>query len=610
MSEGLMLFDADQNLIYQNPASLRIHGFDSASGGRIEHEKLPVTWDAWDHPTGRPIAYGEWPVSRVFRGERFQDQVLRVVRIETGREFYASYNGCPIVDDGGRIALGFITIRDITEQVRAQEALRLSEGRLRVFFDSELMGAIYWTVDGRITDANDKFLRMVGYTRDDLKRGRINWEQMSPPEYRPLDEYALQELMTTGVDTPYEKEYLHKDGRRIPILIGAAMIDKVEGAAFVLDITDRKRAETELRASESQFRLLAESVPQLVWTARADGTVDYYNQHIHQYADAHQTESGRWEWTPMLHPADRQRTADAWAASVKTGAAYQVEHRVRMMDGTYRWHLSRAFCGRDPDGRIVKWFGTATDIDDQKRAQEILENTVAERTARLRETVAELEHFSYTITHDMRAPLRAMQAFGGILREEYDSRLDEQGRDYLRRITQAAARMDNLITDSLNYAKALQTQLALDPVEVGPLLRSIVESYPQFQPPRARIELEGTFPPVLANVAGLTQCFSNILSNAVKFVEPGTTPTVRVHSEERGQAVRIWFEDNGIGIPASQQARVFEMFQRLSGEYEGTGVGLALVQKVTERMHGRIGLESEPGHGSRFWLEFGRAGRP
>ena len=158
MSEGLMLFDADQNLIYQNPASLRIHGFDSASGGRIEHEKLPVTWDAWDHPTGRPIAYGEWPVSRVFRGERFQDQVLRVVRIETGREFYASYNGCPIVDDGGRIALGFITIRDITEQVRAQEALRLSEGRLRVFFDSELMGAIYWTVDGRITDANDNLV--------------------------------------------------------------------------------------------------------------------------------------------------------------------------------------------------------------------------------------------------------------------------------------------------------------------------------------------------------------------------------------------------------------------------------------------------------------------
>jgi PAS domain S-box-containing protein len=379
--------------------------------------------------------------------------------------------------------------------------------------------------------------------------------------------------------------------------------------AAITAMNERALTEQRLGESEARFRLLAETMPQLVWTADANGVPDYYNARASQYKGLEHNPDGTWGWTPLLFLDDLEPTVLAWQSALAHGKVYEVEHRVQMHDGTYRWHLSRAMPFRDADGNVVKWFGTATEIHDQKRAQELLEQTVAERTAELRDTVDELEHFSYTITHDMRAPLRAMQLFGQILKEEYGARLDDTGRDYLRRITEAAARMDTLVLDALDYSKAVRTQLPLEPIDAGAIAKSIVESYPQFQPPHAEIRIVGDFPLVRANAAGLIQCLSNLLGNAVKFVENGTLPQVKVWAEERGSEIRFWVEDNGIGISREQQERVFVMFQRLSKKYQGTGVGLALVRKVAERMHGKVGFESEPGQGSRFWLDFARAGR-
>ncbi len=242
--------------------------------------------------------------------------------------------------------------------------------------------------------------------------------------------------------------------------------------------------------------------------------------------------------------------------------------------------------------------------EDLARANEDLERKVQERTAKLRELVGELEHFSYTITHDMRAPLRAMQGFANLMLEggcaDCANRL---AGDYLKRIMTATGRMDALITDALQYNQVVRTELALEPVAVAPLLQGMIESYPNLQPPQAEIVLEGDFPPVLGNSAALTQCFSNLLGNAVKFVVPGTRPHVRIWAETRDGRVRLWFEDNGIGIPKEYQARIFDMFYRGDVHYEGTGIGLAIVRKAADRMGGRVGVESEPGRGSCFWLE-------
>jgi signal transduction histidine kinase/Skp family chaperone for outer membrane proteins len=238
-----------------------------------------------------------------------------------------------------------------------------------------------------------------------------------------------------------------------------------------------------------------------------------------------------------------------------------------------------------------------------QRANSDLDHLVKERTAELQDLVNDLEHFSYTITHDLRAPLRAMHGFAGLLADECRESLNDQSQEYIKRITTAAGRMDRLITDALSYSKAVRHEMPREEVEVDRLLRGMIDSYPVFQEPKARIEIIGDLPAVLGNEAALTQSFSNLLGNAVKFVAAGNRPVVRVTAERRGDLVRFWCEDNGIGIPPEMQSRVFIMFQRLSKDYEGTGIGLALVKKVVERMGGSVGVESEAGRGSRFWIE-------
>jgi signal transduction histidine kinase len=257
-----------------------------------------------------------------------------------------------------------------------------------------------------------------------------------------------------------------------------------------------------------------------------------------------------------------------------------------------------------------------------------LEKTVARRTAKLQETVTELEHFSYAITHDMRAPLRAMQSFAGLLEQECAGCQRVFSQTYFQRIKMASSRLDQLITDSLNYSKAIRQEFPLEPVDLDELLNGLVETYPNLQPDKADIHLEPNLPTVLGNQAALTQCFSNLLGNAVKFTKPGARPQIRVWTQEPSplnshplgaakrsedsstnihQHLRIWVEDQGIGIPQDSLQRIFGTFQRAAKGYDGTGIGLAIVHKVVHRMGGEVGVESVEGQGSRFWVDLRRA---
>jgi len=239
-----------------------------------------------------------------------------------------------------------------------------------------------------------------------------------------------------------------------------------------------------------------------------------------------------------------------------------------------------------------------------------LEVKVKERTATLQQTIAELEHFSYSITHDMRAPLRGIRSYISLLAEESGDSLELRSQSYLAQISTAVERMDHLIVDALDFSKTLLEKMPMREVDADSLLRGMIESYPAFHPPAAQIQIEGQIPKLLANEAGLTQCFSNLLNNAVKFVVPGQVPQVRIWAGSSGSFVRLWLADNGIGIPKESQNRIFDMFQRAHQEYDGTGIGLALVRKIVERMGGKVGVESEPGKGSRFWLELQPAVHP
>jgi two-component system sensor histidine kinase/response regulator len=248
------------------------------------------------------------------------------------------------------------------------------------------------------------------------------------------------------------------------------------------------------------------------------------------------------------------------------------------------------------------------EITERTRIASEVSNLNEELAAKNREliaTVEELERYSYSISHDMRAPLRSMQGFSQVLLEECESKLSTEHQAYLRKIMSGAKRLDQLIQDVLSYSLISRSKFKLEPVDLHRLTHDIIEQYPGFQMPDADLQIEGRLPAVLANEATLTQCISNLLGNAIKFVAPGTRAQVRIFAEPRGDECRIWFVDNGIGIRAVDLDRIFGIFVKVhaADTYAGTGIGLSIVRKAVERMRGKVGVESTLDQGSRFWLQ-------
>lgn len=469
----------DYRFLEINPAFLKQTGLENAVGKRMR-ELAPAHEEHWFQIYGR-IALTGLP-------ERFQQPAAALGR---WYDVYAFRIGSP---EQRRVGILF---RDISRQRETEDALRRSEERLRRALAIETVGVIFFNADGSVTDANDAFLRLSGYTRADLQQGSVRWDIMTPPQFMPQTRKALSELRSLGRTIPYEKEYIRKDGSRWWGLFAATRIGEKEGVEFVIDITNKKQAEQSLQETRATL----------------------------------------------------QENNDA------------------------------------------------------------LERIVEERTAKLRDVVAELHQVSYAMVHDMRAPLRAMRGFAELLDDANHPLTVTAERDYRRRIVLAAEQLDNLITDALNYTKVLDQDLQSQPVDLHELIQELIETYPNLHADNAEISIEGRLPKVLGNKSLLTQCFSNLLGNAIKFVAPGVKPRARIwhetlcHDESAQPCVRLWVEDNGIGIPPDVQGRVFQIFQRFHAEYPGTGIGLAIVQKVVDRMGGRVGVESEPGRGSKFWVD-------
>jgi len=236
-----------------------------------------------------------------------------------------------------------------------------------------------------------------------------------------------------------------------------------------------------------------------------------------------------------------------------------------------------------------------------------VENLLKARSTRqaLETANQELEAFSYSVSHDLRAPLRAIRQLSQVFLEDYGEKLEAGARSILDRIVTSGARLDALIQDVLAYSRVIRSSFQFKSVQLDPLVHEVLQQQPGLQAPQANVSIQSPLSPVLGHHALLTQCLSNLLGNAVKFVPKGKTPEITVRTEPRDSMVRIWVEDNGIGIDPRHRQRLFNLFERLhsSQEYEGTGIGLSIVRKAVVRMGGTVGVESEPGKGSRFWME-------
>lgn len=376
----------------------------------------------------------------------------------------------------------------------------------------------------------------------------------------------------------------------------------------------RKVAEQALRTSEQRFRELADAMPQIVWTATPQGQLTYFNERWFRVTGIERGGPVRQDWQKTLHPEDAVEAHRTWKQAMDTGQPYECEFRrwdARFNE--YRWYLSRAEPVLNPDGTVQQWYGTATDIEDVKRAQgEVLqlnhelESRVAQRTAELHIANQELESFSYSVSHDLRAPLRSMDSFSRFLIEDYGDRLDDEGRRYLERIRSNAQRMGQLIHDLLALSRLSRTELRREPVHLSSLVTGVIDELRQRSPGRAVAVYVHPDLIVLGDSRLLRVALENLIGNAWKFTSKTSHPEIEfgiLEEPERTYLIR----DNGAGFDMRFVSQLFSPFQRLhqATEFEGTGIGLATVQRVIQRHGGRIWAEGEVGTGATFYFTLG-----
>jgi len=348
-----------------------------------------------------------------------------------------------------------------------------------------------------------------------------------------------------------------------------------------------------LRGAEASYRILVEAMNEGAMLLMTDGTILYANSRFAAMAGVPLENVTGVPIQRFFKEAEHGDLCDLLERASRAGTSKELNLLVQAGSPRPVW-ISVA---PTRTGGIEGFSAVITDLTERKAAE-----------AKVQEMIGELEGVSYAIVHDMRAPLRAMEAFAFMLSQDSPQHSEEHRKDLARRITTAAARLDRLIRDALTYNQLVVQATNLQAIDLTQLLRELLETYPNLAPSRADIHILDSFPRVMGSEALLTQCFANLLGNAVKFVADGVKPQVRVWAEPSNEFIRVWIEDNGIGIPLHAQPRLFRMFQRLTANYEGTGIGLAIVRKVVERMGGRVGAESAPGKGSRFWVELRRAG--
>jgi PAS domain S-box-containing protein len=798
---AIFMLDRDGKIISWNTGAERIKGYQTHE---ILGQPFSILFLKGDVERHQP----EYEMQIAAAEGRFHGEGWR--RRKDGSRFWADAVLTAVRDETGKLR-GFCKVtRDMTEYRQAEAAIAAHEIRFRRLAESNLIGIIQANIDGRITNANDAFLQMVGYTQDDLQAGRVNWQQMTPVEFQPQTQQAMNHLRQEGSSFSYEKEYIRRDGSRVPVLVATIMNDRsVDNfIGLVVNLSERKQSEQALQQSYNLLQSVIEGTTDAMFMKDRWGYYRLLNSATARVFGSTKAEIlGKGD--QHFLPPDQATALQAIDHTImETGVSHTLEEQLTdLATGEVRTFLTTKDPYRNADGNIIGVVGIARDITDRKQAEEFLrrstqrlealqaidrailgaastqdiaraalsrliqvvryhqaavilfnfetneaqllagkvdgefagetlpiadlmpldfvkqrepvryiedigtmlhrppllerlfaegirsflsvalvvegkligdlslfaiapsafdaerreisqeianqlaiaiqqahlreelqhyaaelEQRVAERTAELRDANDALQAFAYSASHDLRAPLRAMEGLAQALLEDYTEQLGEIGQQYVHRIVSAAQDMTALIQNLLNYSRLSRADIALTPVDLNFVMTTVLAQLREtLGLEQLHVTVQDSLPVVIAHLPILEQIIMNLLTNAIKFVPPGIAPKIHIWAEERQEDsemsneeqtsqhenkaqlsippsqfwLRLWIEDNGIGIPPEQQERIFHVFERLHGadHYSGTGIGLAIVQKGVERMGGRVGVESQVGQGSRFWIE-------
>jgi PAS domain S-box-containing protein len=390
---------------------------------------------------------------------------------------------------------------------------------------------------------------------------------------------------------------------KLVLLLGTVLgvlIAVVSGWIVCRDIAARGLAEVALREGEERFRNLANNISQLAWMADEKGSIFWYNQRWFDYSGTTLEEMAGWGWQKVHHPDHVQGVVDKISRCFQNGEVWEDTFPLRGRDGNFRWFLSRAVPIRDSEGKVLRWFGTNTDISASKEAEKHLAETVAE----LKRSNEELQQFAYVSSHDLQEPLRMVSSYTQLLAKRYKGRLDSDADEFIAFAVDGCNRMKGLIQDLLAYSRAGTTGRALCQVSGKDALQGALENLKITIAQSGAVVTQDSLPDLRTDKMQLTQVFQNLVGNAIKY-RSAEVPRVHVSSIKNGDHEWIFsVRDNGLGIAPQYFEKIFILFQRLHGrnEFEGTGIGLAICKKVLERLGGRIWVESQPDKGSTFFF--------
>ncbi|MCW3094644.1 MAG: multi-sensor hybrid histidine kinase [Chthonomonadaceae bacterium] len=563
---GMALIDIQGRFLHVNPAYCAITGYGEQDLHFLDHTSITYAEDRV-----RSLDHTDRMLAGITPGFVIEQRYVR----KDGTLIWVQNSVSVIQDKAGLPCNILVLAEDITARKQAQAALAISEARARRIFDANVVGVIYWNLDTCIiTNANDLFLDMVGYTRDDLIQGKLNWQEMTPPDWRERNDLGIAEIRSRRRGSPYEKEYFRKDGSRAPIIIGGALFDDSnrEGFSLVLDISEQKRVENALRVSEERYRSLTVATTQVIWTTDAQGAMIHRLDSWSEYTGQKQEEYRGFGYLEAIHPEDRAHVHEVWGRCLETREVYECEYRLRDRMGSYRNTIARAVPMREESGRVREWIGTNTDITE--RVQHLRQ--IEELNARLTRSIQETHH-------RVKNNLQIISALVDVQVDEAHDHVPVAAMARIGQHTRSLAAIHDLLTQQAKsdaHTNSLSSRVVLD--RLLPLLESTVGGR------RIRYEADEVLLPIGVGTS-LTLLVSELVSNAIKH---GRTD-IEVTLKTEGETICLEVCDDGPGFPPDFDWRTAA----------NTGMGL-IDSSARHDLRGSVSYENRREGGGRVIVRF------
>jgi PAS domain S-box-containing protein len=592
--DSVYIFDLDGRFTYANDALLKLLGKPA------------------DEVIGTPFLnfHATTPPHRDMLQQELAD-VIRHKERRRGRAPFTDAHGetrefehilVPILGDDGEVRAVAGASRDITQQKHSEEMVQKDRRRWQeLLLNAPAAIAIFRGPQHVFEWVNSDFLRLVGRQSEGQLIGRTAGEAL--PEVAPQGYLeVLDQVYRKGEpQIAHEAEVTLGEGKEARLFyinfvcMPTRNINGQTDGNFVhaTDVTDLVKARKQVEESERQFRTLAETIPHLTWMAHANGDIFWYNQRWYDYTGTTIETIKGWQWEKVHDPEMLPHVIEEWKRSLASGEPFDMVFPLKGADGNYRTFLTRVEPVKDYSGRVVRWFGTNTDVTEQKRTEE-----------ELRRVNRDLEEFTYAASHDLQEPLRMVNIYTQLIMRTLGP-IEGNLSKYADIVRQNVGRMETLIQDLLKFSRAVHSEVAAEKTQAD-LSAALMEAMHVL---KSRIEESGArvsgplhWPAVCGDTEQLAHVFQNLISNALKYRKSGVTPEIEISTMMEGSRCTISIADNGIGFDQRHAETIFGLFKRLHrrDEYAGTGLGLAICKRIVERCGGRIWAEGRPREGATF----------